>query len=345
MSISLDATYSLGKNLSGVGVYSNEIMFGLAQAHETVRFQFCYRPHRFFRSLRKALPPNCSRFLLHDLWGAPPGSELFHGLNQRLPKRRPRKTVTTFHDLFVLTGEYSTAEFRARFAKQAREAAQASDLIIAVSQFTAGQVIALLGIESSRLRVIHHGVHGVECAFGQQSREKMILHVGAIQERKNVSRLVSAFESTPSDWTLVLAGSLGYGAGKTLQRIQSSPAKERIKLTGYIPAEDLEQLYSRASIFAFPSLDEGFGMPVLDAMARGIPVLTSNRSALPEVAGDAAILVDPLDGDAIQRSLNQLIYDCRLRESMTARGLAHVHSFSWPAAIAKTWNVYKELLR
>ena len=137
--IALDATYSLGDNLSGVGVYSREILFGLARAYPEAAFQFCYRPHRYARSFGASMPANCSRALLFEPI-LPRSREFFHGLNQRLPGIRFRKTVSTFHDLFVLTGDYSTPEFRRRFAAQARQAAAASDAIIAVSEFTARQV-------------------------------------------------------------------------------------------------------------------------------------------------------------------------------------------------------------
>jgi glycosyltransferase involved in cell wall biosynthesis len=184
----LDATYSVGRALSGVGVYSNEILRGLAAAHPEQRFAFCYRPHRYFRSFQSSLPPNASRFLLHDTWRVPVRADLFHGLNQRLPERRLRRAVTTFHDLFVMTGEYSTPEFRERFTKLAREAASRSDLILTVSQFTADQVSGLLGVERSRIRVVHHGVRTRPGT--RTPRENIVLHVGAIQHRKNIARLV-----------------------------------------------------------------------------------------------------------------------------------------------------------
>src|SRR5438132_7494136 len=155
--IALDATYSLGDHLSGVGVYSREILLGLAAAHPDADFQFCYRPHRFLRSLREKLPSNCRRFLLQEPI-VPRRAGVFHALNQRLPSVRLRRTVTTFHDLFVLTGDYSTPEFRRRLAEQARRAAAESDRIITVSEFTAGQVEQLLAVERSRIRVVHHGV-------------------------------------------------------------------------------------------------------------------------------------------------------------------------------------------
>src|SRR5438552_1967335 len=210
--IALDATYSLGDNLSGVGVYSREILFGLARAYPEAAFQFCYRPHRFLRAWRERLPRNCSRFLLQEPI-VPRGADLFHGLNQRLPSIRLRRKVTTFHDLFVLTGEYSTPDFRRRFADQARHAAAESDLIIAVSQFTACQVEQLPGVERTRLRVIHHGVAMPPPSFLPPSsapREKIILHVGALQKRKNLVRLIQAFETLSAEWRLVLAGSAGF---------------------------------------------------------------------------------------------------------------------------------------
>src|SRR4029077_12209533 len=140
--------------LSGVGAYSREDLFGLARSHTKDRFLFAYRPHRFLRSFRDPLPRNSARRLLKGS----PQADVFHALNQRVDAPA-RRTVTTFHDLFVITGEYSTPEFRARFTEQARQAARRSDLIIAISRFTAGQVEEFLGVEPSRIRVIPHGVH------------------------------------------------------------------------------------------------------------------------------------------------------------------------------------------
>jgi O-antigen biosynthesis alpha-1,2-mannosyltransferase len=339
--IALDATYSLGPNLSGVGVYSREILHGLAQAQPRERFYWCYRPHRYLNSFAAPVPANCRRRLLLEPL-APRSAAVFHGLNQRLPKARFRRRITTFHDLFVLTGEYSTPEFRSRFAAQAREAASASDLILTVSQFTAGQVHDLLGVERSRLRVVHHGVR-ITPLRPAPKRQHMVLHVGAIQARKNIARLVEAFEVLPANWSLVLAGSAGYGAESILRRIEDSPARPRITVTGWLPDEELARFYARARIFAFPSLDEGFGMPVLEAMASSIPVLTSNRSALPEVAGDAALLVDPMRTEEIAGALLRLAGDQELGDEMKKRGLERAAQFTWELAVEKTWKAYNDL--
>lgn len=339
--IAIDATYSLGRELSGVGVYSREILHGLARTHPEAGFLFCYRPHRFLRSFADSIPDNASRRLLTEKGAA--AADLFHGLNQRLGAVRQRRTVSTFHDLFVISGDYSTAEFRERFTAQARAAAERSDLIIAVSAFTAGQVERLLHVEPSRLRVIHHGIRPVAQAV-ERKKEQIILSVGAIQRRKNTVRLVEAFEQVDPGWKLVLAGASGFDAQEAMERIARSPRKQDIEVLGYVPDARLEELYARASLFAFPSLDEGFGMPVLDAMARGVPVLTSNCSALPEVVGGAALLVDPWDTDSVSEGLRRLTTEALLREQLRDAGLARARNFSWEKSVEATWKVYQELL-
>lgn len=341
MRIALDATYSLGQELSGIGVYSREILHGLAAGQPDTRWDWFYRSHRFRKALRESVLPNVSRRFLSDLWGNR-SAALFHGLNQRLPRRRFRRQVATFHDLFVLTGEYSTPDFRARFALQARQAAAAADLIIAVSAFTANQVEDLLDIPGERIRVIHHGV--IARPIPDLPREKVVLTVGALQKRKNQQAVVAAFSAMPPDWTLVLAGSAGYGSEEVVEAIRNSPARSRIQVLGYTPEEVLTRWYARASLFVFPSLDEGFGMPVLEAMAAGIPVISSNRSALPEVCGEAAWLVNPENIAELKETLVELAKNQQRQDEFRRRGFAHAACFTWQKAIAATAGVYSELL-
>jgi glycosyltransferase involved in cell wall biosynthesis len=336
VTIALDATYSIGNNLSGVGLYSSEILHGVAEAHPEVRFEFCYRPHRYMRARAVSMPQNARRRLLAEPFG-PRSADLFHGLNQRLPRMRLRRTVVTFHDLFVMTGEYSTPEFRARFTEQARDAARRADAVIGVSEFTKSQVVSLLDIPAGQIHVIHHGVRKLD--YPEMTRERVILCVGAIQKRKNIARLIDAFRTVDRSWELVLTGAAGYGAEEILRDLPP-----RVTVTGYISEQQLAQWYRRAMIFAFPSLDEGFGMPVLEAMAAGTPVLTSNRSALPEVAGDAALLVDPEDTQAIAEALRNLTQDEDLRLDLARRGKDRASRFTWDQAVRETWRVYSGLL-
>ena len=342
MRIALDATYSIGDELSGVGLYSREILNGIAKAHPEVHFDFAYRSHRYLRARKIGIPGNASRRLLAEPLG-PRSAALFHGLNQRLPHFSLRRSVVTFHDLFVMTGEYSTPDFRMRFTEQARDAAARADAIIAVSAFTRQQVVSLLGVAPEKVSVVHHGTRPLAIPSGI-AREKIILSVGAIQKRKNIARLVEAFAAVDDSWTLVLAGSSGYEAAEILAQIEQSPAHQRIVLPGYVTPADLAKWYAQASIFAFPSLDEGFGMPLLEAMSAGIPIVTSNRSALPEVAGDAALLVDPTSTDAIAGALRSLTEDWGLRQDLIQRGIARARSFRWEKAIQETWAVYQRVL-
>jgi glycosyltransferase involved in cell wall biosynthesis len=336
----LDATYSIGDALTGVGVYSRRLLHGLAESRPDDDFLWCYRTHRIRAALNSTVPAHVSRRILGDYWV--PAADVFHGLNQRLPKRGMQRAVATFHDLFVMSGEYSTPEFRRRFTGQAKEAARRSDLIITVSEFTAGQVMSLLGVERARIRVIPHGVDALP--HEPAPREAMILSVGALQARKNILRLIDAFERIDApDWRLVLAGSQGWGAPAIVERASTSSARDRIDLLGFVSDRERASLYRRCGIFAFPSLDEGFGMPVLEAMAAGAPVLTSNRSSLPEVAGDAALLVDPYDTDAIAHGLRRLITQPPLRDMLIKLGAERAQEFTWERAVNSTWDVYREL--
>ena len=341
MRIALDATYSLGDELSGVGVYSREILNGLAASGFAECWDWFYRSQRYFRARSLPKPSNVTRLLLADSWGSR-SADIFHGLNQRLPKRGFRKQVATFHDLFMLSGDYSTAEFRQRFAAQAREAAAGADIVIAVSAFTAGQVESFLQVPAARIRVVHHGV--ILRRIPKLPRENIVLCVGAIQRRKNQARLIRAFRAMPEDWTLILAGSQGFEAAEAVREAAESPASSRIRITGYVSDEQIADLYARSSIFAFPSLDEGFGMPVLEAMAAGVCVVASNRSALPEVCGDAAELVDPLSEEELAAALLNLATNEKRRLELINLGINHAAKFRWEDAVVKTLAVYRELL-
>jgi len=343
--IHLDATYSVGPLPTGVANYSQEILNGLSQRYPEHVFCRCYRPHRFLASFRDDLPSNSYRSLLLDGW-FPRKPRLFHGLNQRLPQLKAAHMVSTFHDLFVMTSEYSTMDFRERFTAQAKDAAERSDIVCCVSEFTASQVEDLLKVPRSRIRVIHHGARlpDVSEIPPVAEREPIVLFVGAVQKRKNVAGLVRAFAALPEPWKLVLVGGKGYGWEEVELTIAESPARSRIKCPGYTDDDTLRNLYRTASIFAFPSFDEGFGLPVLEAMSWGLPVISSQRSSIPEVAGDAALLVDPTDDAALRDALTRLAESVDLRESLVAKGHERVKAFSWDKAVDATFAVYQELL-
>ncbi len=335
-SLGLDATYALDPEPTGVAVYSRALIGGLAGTESDLALY--YRWHRFRKLDRSRMPAAVRHRLLLDPLS--PSVEIFHGLNQRLPRRIRKHAVATFHDLFVMTAEYSEPAFRERFTRFARDAAERADAVIAVSRFTGDQVEALLGVERARIHVIPHGV---DSAPRSARSERLVLHVGAIQKRKNLVHLVEAFEGMPAGWRLALVGGNGYGAEEVHQRIASSPRKADILTPGFVRPETLEAWYQRAAIFAFPSWDEGFGLPVLEAMARGIPVVTAAASATQEVAGDAAVLVDPSRPEELAEALRGIAKDPGSQQESVERGLVRASAFSWDRAVSATRAVYRSL--
>jgi glycosyltransferase involved in cell wall biosynthesis len=262
--------------------------------------------------------------------------------------------VTTIHDLFVMTADYSTPEFRRRFTLLAQDAAERSDHIIAVSEYTADKVAKLLFVPRDRISVIHHGVDRIPAIAEDELADfrrrhdlqtPFILHVGAIQKRKNVERLIEAFERIEGPTRLVLAGGNGYGAERILKRIETSSSAPRIRRLGYVDRPTLERLYRTASVLAFPSLDEGFGLPVLEAMSAGLPVVTSNRAALAEVAGDAALLVNPEDSHELRVAIEEALEDGAIRRRLIGAGLRREGEFNWMKAAHETMQIYRRVVK
>lgn len=352
--IGIDAGNWLDRPPTGVAVYARNLIWQLAQLHPEERFGWFFRSNRYFRSLGRPLPGNARRRLLEQpvlpLWSG--RLRLFHGLNQRLPDRIRAPRVATFHDLFAMTGEYSTPEFRERFARLARETAGRADHIIAVSSYTAGQISAKLGFPESRMTVVHHGAEPLAVPARERCdailarlgvSRPFVLHVGTLQVRKNVERVVEALEAAGGSAQLVLAGGAGYGADRVLERIERSKARGRIRLAGHVSDDVRGALYASAEALLFPSLEEGFGLPVVEAFSAGLPVIASNGSAVREVAGDAALLVDPLATDEIAGALARVLGSESLREELRQEGAARAKRFTWERCAAETWQVYQRL--
>ena len=291
-----------------------------------------------------ALPRNARRRVLAEPLG-PRGADLFHGLNQRLPRIPMRRAIATFHDLFVMTGEYSTPEFRARFIAQARDAADRADAVIAVSEFTRSQVVSLLGVDPSRVHVVHHGTRKFEEPLGvPPSREKVILNVGAIQKRKNIARLVEAFETLPSPWQLVLAGSNGYGAEEILARIEKSPARERIRVTGYVSPVRARRLVRARRDFRLPLFGRRLRHAGPGGHGGGRPgdyfePLCPARSG----GGRSAASGPRPTAKRLGQALLDLTLNVDLCRELARRGTARARMFTWENAVRDTWKVYRTI--
>ena len=353
----MDATYALDPYPSGVARYSDRLIRELSRVPE-LRLTLCARWPRVLRlgGHFDGLPFR-SCWLQEPLnWRLPGQVELFHGLNQRLPRYQFRHQVVTVHDVFAISAEdYSTPAFRARFSASIRDAGTRADRVICVSAYTRDQLCRQLGVRPESCVVVHHGVEQAPRPPSVEARQRarrlagegpFFLSVGVIDVRKNMLAAVEAISrlSTPTPARLVVAGSAGHGAQKVLDFIHRRGLRDRIRLLGYTDEATLDALYAEATALLFPSLEEGFGLPVLEAMARGLPVIASNTSSLPEIAGDAAVLVDPRDVEGMTEAARRMVEDEPWRAQSSALGRARASQFTWQRAAQSTLDVYRSLL-
>ena len=269
-----------------------------------------------------------------------------------IPLVHPKRTVVTIHDLGHLYFPEAYPRRMWHYLNWAtRRNARIATHILADSQATRQDIVRRLGVEPERVTVVYPGVGAAyrpvaggagARAVQQQHRlpARYILYVGTVQPRKNVLRLLEAYAMAKQQGLqeqLVLVGRWGWLPDAIRRRAQE--LGDAVTLTGYVADEHLPALYSGATAFVLPSLFEGFGMPALEAMACGAPVISANTSSLPEVVGDAGLLFDPLDVEGLARAMSQVCGDEELRESMRMRGLAQARKFTWAAAAEKTLEV------
>lgn len=287
--------------------------------------------------------------LAAELWLHPP-DVLFvpsHVVPWNAPLIRRMRVVTTVHDLgFLHFPAAHTWSQNLYLRLSTYWATRAAHTIIAISQATADDLVAYTGVDPARVVVIPHGVSPrfhPDTPIAQQET-RYFLYVGTLQPRKNLMRLIHAFAQAQChpQTRLLIAGRKGWLSEPLEHEIARLGLHGRVQLLGYVADEQLPGLLAGARAFVFPSLYEGFGMPVLEAMASGAPVLCSNTSALPEVAGDAALLVDPLDVDAMAVQLTRLDQDDQLYAELRQRGLAHARQFSWQACAYATIRALRE---
>jgi glycosyltransferase involved in cell wall biosynthesis len=236
-----------------------------------------------------------------------------------------------------------------------RLSARRARRLIAVSAHTARESTRLLGVPMERVDVVYHGVDPAfrplpvrEVSSLRERRglpERFVLFVGTLEPRKNLVRLVEAFARVRDGRVgLVLAGGRGWLYDELFARVESLGLGDEVVFAGYVTNEELPLWYNAATVVAYPSVYEGLGLPVLEAQACGTPVLTSNVSSLPEAAGDAALMVDPYDVEAMAAGLDRLLTDELLRHQLRERGLAHARQFSWSDTAQATVRVYRRAL-
>ena len=288
--------------------------------------------------------------------------DLLHGAVYASPLLASCPTVITVHDLTFVHHAAALKRFHRVYLRLiTRLSAQRAVRVIAASENTRRQLIDWLALPPARVIAVPNGVSeefapatpvAVE-AFRRQHGlpARFILFVGTLEPRKNVERLLTAFAQArahlDADTCLVIAGSKGWYYQQIFAQAAAlgrGDRPSRVIFPGFVPAAQLPWWYRAATVFVYPSLYEGFGLPVLEAMASGTAVITSNTSSLPEVTGDAAILIDPTDVDALAAALVRLLNDADLRAHLSAAGVRQAAQFSWRRCAEETVAVYREAL-
>jgi glycosyltransferase involved in cell wall biosynthesis len=274
-----------------------------------------------------------------------------------LPIVHPRRSVVTVHDLgYLYYPEAHRLLDRLYLDLSTRYNARAATHLIADSSATQRDLIERYGTKPDKITVIYPGydkatfqpVRDEEAIEAVKAKYDIagdyILFVGTLQPRKNLTRLIEAYwKLEAGSWKLVIAGKKGWLYEEIFQQVERLGLAGRVVFTDYVPEGDLPTLLSGARLFVFPSLYEGFGLPVLEAMACGTPVVCSNTSSLPEVAGDAAVLVDPLDVKGLAMAMERVLSDEELRAGLIEHGFEQARKFSWERCARQTLTVLENV--
>jgi glycosyltransferase involved in cell wall biosynthesis len=357
-------------NRAGIGIYIRQLMEGLPQAAPGDRF-IIFRMWKDRETLAAELAPNvlhraaftpCHHPLERWIFGAEVAAaglvtrlDLLHSPDHIPPQWTGGASVITVHDLAFLRYPETHAPDSRRYYGQICWAVRRADAILADSLATKHDLINFLRVPPERIRVVYPAprpglarppertVRGLREALGLT--RPYILFVGTLELRKNLVRLIEAFGRVRRvfDGELVLAGEPGFGAEAIYAAAAAALVRGRVRLVGRIKDEDLPALYAGAEVFVMPSLYEGFGLPPLEAMACGTPVVASNVSSLPEVCGDAALLCTPTDVESIAVTIERVLLNTAVRRRLIERGLARARSFTWERTVRDVLACYREV--
>jgi glycosyltransferase involved in cell wall biosynthesis len=284
------------------------------------------------------------------------GIDVYHSPNHVLPLAMHCKSVVTVHDLAFLDSRLFNTRRFLYLNMLTRPSIRKADRIICISQYTKHELEQKFPWVRGKTRLVYQGLDG---RFGEpptaeavtefkvrRGLDRYVLFVGALEPRKNLTRLIKAFgkavQEAKLSHDLILCGPKGWRNRSIIEAWQASPVRERIHFASYVPDEEIPLWYAGAAALAYPSLSEGFGLPALEAMACGTPVVTSNCSALPEVVGDAAITVSPTSVRAISDALVRVLTDDALARMLSKAGLEQSRRFNWETAAAETVAIYRE---
>ena len=354
----------------GIGTYTRNLLRHLARIdreHEYVLL--CQQPDLGigtqlgpnFRTVLEPSPNYSIQEQFHIPWVLHrERPDVFHAPHYVMPPAVRCRSIVTIHDcIHLMFPQYLPNRAAFLYAKASMwSAARRSHRILTVSEASKRDIIRFFNIPAEKIVVVYNaiderfGITPSDEAIARvreryQLDHRFVLYVGNIKPHKNLVRLVEAFDQLRArgfdDLTLLIIGDEISKLPALRRAVHSHKLHKHVRFLGYLPDETLAVLYRLADVFVFPSLYEGFGLPPLEAMACGAPVVTSNVSSLPEVTGDAAVLVDPYDAASIADGTAQVLSDPALREKMRAKGIARARQFSWERSVSRTREIYLEV--
>jgi glycosyltransferase involved in cell wall biosynthesis len=363
LGVAFDATPLLGEP-TGVGTFCSGALSGLAQREDVSVSAFAVSWRRR-HGIRTALPGGVravDRPLparpVHVLWrhsGVPPIEwvsgqvDVVHGSNFIVPPARRAARVVTVHDLTTVRFPELCDGPTLRFPAAVRRAVGEGAFVHTPSRFVASEVVEHFGVHPDRVVAVPHGVSYVGASPGAVPSAvaggPYLLAIGTIEPRKGLPTLVRAFAALASrfpELRLVVAGGRGWGSDAFDAAVAGSGVADRVVALGYVPASDCLALLAGAEIFCYPSIYEGFGLPPLDAMAAGVPVVTTDAGAIPEVVGSAAVIVPPRDDTALAAAIEDVLTDSDLRGRLVSAGRKRVAGFTWEACAASLVALYQQ---
>jgi glycosyltransferase involved in cell wall biosynthesis len=364
--VAVDAT-AVPARLTGAGVYVAGVLAALARRDDLEVQAFCApgsarvlaAPGLRLRPVAAARAGRPARIawtqLLAGRAARAAGAGLLHGVHYELPLRARLPQVVTVHDLTLLTHpEWHEAGKVRYFGWAMRRAVARATRVLCVSATTAADLAERLDVAADRVDVTPLGTDLRPASDAQVAAVRrrlgldgpFLLGLGTVEPRKDLPTLVRAFAALAGELPhrLVLAGLAGWGTGELAAAVAASGVADRIVVCGYVPEADKAALLTGADVFAYPSRYEGFGLPVLEAMACATPVVTTTGGSLPEVAGDAATLIEPGDDDALAAAVAKLATDTAARQDAAARGLRRAATFTWERCADLTAAAYTRAL-
>lgn len=345
----------------GIPHYIHHLLAELAKLDTTDVFYAYYRASRIL-SAKYIRVPAQSNFhrrpffeLIGQLFGA--SVQVFHGPDARIPRLPGVKTVVTIHDLMALREDrFSDLAFRQKKQARYHEIADHADRIIATTNTNRAEIVATLGVDERRVVTIYQGFSDTFRPQPPQEIDRVrqkyrlpalyLLSTAGLSRRKNtlaILKVVRRLSQGDPAIKLVLTGQKSYQWEESASLLEEMVEQGVVRYLGFVPDADMPAVMAGARLLLFPSLYEGFGHPVLEAMSCGVPVVTSNAGSLPEVAGGAAVLVDPTNLDDIAAATSQILTDERARTELVARGFARAAQFSWARTAQETLRLYREL--